>query len=107
MYWIKETIKILLWVSLALLLYTLYNDGVKPYREALSETKEILAMADIPYQQRTQSQYHQRAKNLLIRYCNHGVHQSGHYDFRCASGSPLSYLLRNWLYSLVHTLEDT
>ncbi len=105
-YWIIETTKIFLLVSLALILYIAYADGIKPYQLAISETKSILTTANIPYETRAIAKYNKRALTLLKQQCQQGVYQTSYYEFRCADTSPFRYLLSSWLYSTLEYVES-
>ncbi len=104
-YWIIETTKIFLLVSLALVLYISYADGIKPYRAAINETKSILKQADIPYKTRAIAQYNNRALTVLKQQCQHGVYQTSYYEFRCADTSPFRYILSTWMHNVLDYAE--
>lgn len=89
---ISDYIKITTWIVFSAICFVGYDEGVRPYVSAYSETKELLIEAAIPLEESNTGKYQQRSIAVLQENCTNGVHVESNYDFRCEVDSPLPYL---------------
>lgn len=89
---ISEYIKITVWACFAMACYVGYDEVVRPYSAAYSETKEILIGAAIPVQEKASGKYREQSIAALKAGCTNGVYQGSEYDFHCSVDSPLPYI---------------
>ncbi len=93
----SEFIKITAWGVLALICYTIYDQGIRPYAAASSETDRILLEVGIFPEEKHSKENYERAIKALEEHCTNGVYEVETYEFRCVADSPVPYILGRFL----------
>ncbi len=85
-------VKFILWVVFLAVAFVVYDDGIKPYYDALAETKSIYESLGVVEGQQGTDANRPKVIEALKKQCKHGFTQASIYDFRCASDSLLPFI---------------